>query len=140
MPAPGQEPVSEPESAPDTRLSVVVPPELFSKVVQEGLTAGELFAQGKLESAALLAGLTRSEITPQLDQALMGDKRKALVGELAPLVAQEWGVDPQLSPTAAVGLVLGPWLFATLTAYGTLARLATEKARKPPPQEKPECN
>jgi len=133
--------MAAPENPPDTRCSVVVPPELFSKVVQEGLTAGELFAQGKIESVALQAGLTRSEITPQLDQALMGDKRKALVGELAPLVAQEWGVDPQLSPTAAVGLVLGPWLFATLTAYGTLARLATEKARKsPPPQEKPACN
>jgi hypothetical protein len=120
---------------------VVVPPELFSKVVQEGLTAGELFAQGKIESAALQAGLTRSEIAPQLDQTLMGDKRKALLGELAPLVAQEWGVDPQLSPTAATGLVLGPWLFGSLTAYFTLARLAAEKAREsPPPQEKPACN
>ena len=27
-----------------------------------------------------------------------------LVGELASLVLQEWGVDPQMSPSAAVGL------------------------------------
>jgi hypothetical protein len=109
---------------------VVIPPDLLAKVVQEGLTAGELFAQGKLETVAVRAGLTKTEILPQLKQAEIGDKRKALVGELAPLVAQEWGVDPQLSPSAAVAVVLGPWVFASVSAFFTLARLAEEKARR----------
>jgi len=133
------EPIPPLETPPEPKLSVVIPPDLRSKVVQEGLNVGENIARGKIESLALKCGLTRTEIAPELEKAAIGDRRKALVGELAPLVLEEWGVDPQLSPTTAVALVLGPWVAASTGAIMTLTRLAEEKARRgsPPKASEP---
>jgi hypothetical protein len=106
---------------------VALPPDMVTRLVQETLTLGENFAAYKLQAISGKAGLTPGEIQPQLERALLGDQRKAFVAELTPYALQEWGVDPQISPTAAIGLVLGPWLFASVSAYWTLASLAAEK-------------
>lgn len=118
----------DPSPGPDADVSL--PPDLLAKVVSEGLGAAEAFAAGKIESAARMAGLTADEIAPQLDQARIGDKRKQLVGELTPLALQEWGVDPKMSPSGAIMLILGPWAVGAFTSYKTLAALAEEKAKR----------
>ena len=106
---------------------MVIPPDLLSQIVSETLGLGENFAAYKLAAIASKAALTPSEIRPQLDRTLIGDKRKAIIGELTPLALQEWGIDPKLSPTAAIGLMLGPWVLASVSAYFTLASLAAER-------------
>lgn len=133
VPVPGQEPIPTPESvglAPEPESRVVIPPDLLSEVIRESLTLAETFASTKIESMAHRAGLTQSDITPQLRQAALGDRRKDLVGKLAPLALEEWGLDPELSPTAAIGVLLVPWAFGATSAYWTLAKLAAEKAAK----------
>src|SRR5258706_8139859 len=123
----GTEPVSEiqAQALPETR--VVIPPDLVSQVVQEGLTLGEKFAAFKLTHVAKLAGLTQSEIETQLEQGQLGDSRKKLISDLTPYVFEEWGIDPELSPTTAILLLVGPVAFATVTAYWSLAKLAEKK-------------
>ena len=108
-------------------ISVVIPPDLLSQIVSETLGLGENFAAYKLEAIASKAALTSDEIRPQLDRTRIGDKRKEIIGELTPLALQEWGLDPKLSPTAAIGLMLGPWVLASVSAYFTLASLAAER-------------
>ncbi len=132
-PLPGPEtmaPVESPGLAPEPQASVIVPPDLFAEVVRESLTLIETFAGTKLESIARQAGLTHGDITPQLRQAALGDRRKELIGKLAPLALDEWGIDPELSPTAAIGVLLVPWAFGATSAYWTLAKLAAEKAAR----------
>lgn len=83
-----------------------------------------------MRDKANAAGLTQSEIEPQLDGAKLGEPSKEMVTELAPLIAQEWGLDPQVSPTLAAGLILAPWLWQSGSAYMALADLAKEKAER----------
>jgi hypothetical protein len=125
---------------PENRVSL--PPDLVAKVVQEGLNFAESFAANKIQGAALAAGLTPADIGPQLAQTRLGDRRKALIAELTPLALQEWGVDPKLSPSLALALLLAPWAFGAFSAYSELAKLAVEKAKRdkataPAKEEKP---
>ena len=116
----------------ETRVSI--PPDLLSKIVGETLNVAEQFASLKLCQIAQRAGLQQKDITPQLAQAAIGERRKQIVADLTPLALQEWGLDPQISPTAAILLILGPWMFSATSAWLSLAslaaeRLALEKAR-----------
>jgi hypothetical protein len=106
---------------------VAIPPDLVTQLIGETLSLGENYATFKIQAVAQAAGLSRGEINPQLQRAMIGEKRKQIVADLTPLALQEWGLDPQISPTAAIGLMLGPWLFASCSAYFTLAALAAEK-------------
>jgi len=133
VPLPGAEAISAPEAngfAPEPASRVIIPPDLFAQVVQESLTLAETFASTKLEAVAHKAGLTQGDITPQLRQAALGDRRKEIIGKLAPMALEEWGLDPELSPTAAIGVLLVPWAFGATSAYWTLAKLAAEKAAR----------
>jgi len=133
VPVPGSEQVPAPEvlgTAPESAPRIVIPPDLLAEVVQESLTLAEVFASTKIEGVALRAGLEQNEIMPQLRQAAIGDRRKELVGKLAPMAIEEWGLDPELSPTAAIAVLLGPWAFAAISAYWTLAKLGAEKAAR----------
>lgn len=134
VPPPGAEPLSpaEVESAGDTRISI--PPDVLGKIVSQTLGAAESWAGWKITAMAKKAGLTPADISPQLERAQIPDESKQVVAELAPLALQEWGLDPQISPSAAIGVILVPWAFASVSAYFTLAslaaeRLAMEKAR-----------
>lgn len=127
-PAGGEIPPA-PESAP-VAPRVRLPPDLLSRVIAEGIGAVESFAASRITSAATAAGLTAEEIAPQLAQTQLGEKRKALIGELVPLAFQEWGVDPELSPTLAIGLMVVPWGFGAFSAYAQLSALAVEKAER----------
>ena len=127
---PGAEPLPTSEVAPGTELRVVIPPDLLSQVIQEGLTFGESFAQSRIEGVAKLAGLSQGEINPQLRQAEIGSSRKELVAKLMPMALQEWGLDAEMSPTAAIGVLLVPWGFGALTAYLTLAKLAEDRQKR----------
>jgi|SRR6185369_5637307 len=128
---PGNEPLPTPEVdlgtvGPSPRVSI--PPDLLTKVIQESLTLGESGIAHALEGQGKLAGLTVEEIAPQLKRAELGERRKQLVAELAPYAAQEWGLDSEVSPTVAIGLLLVPWSLGAFMAYVTLAGLAKEKA------------
>lgn len=79
---------------------------------------------------ATAAGLSHEEIEPNLKPASIGPGRRKLVGDLVPYIAEEWGLDPEVSPTGAALFVLLPPAFGALTAYLTLAKLAQEKARR----------
>lgn len=127
VPLPGPEPVPAVEMESPVRSLVNIPPDLLSKIVGETLSLGETYAAYKLEAIADKAGLTCAEIQPQLERTQMGEQRKAIIADLTPLALQEWGLDPRLSPTAAIGLMLGPWLAASVGAYFTLATLAAER-------------
>src|SRR6266850_809133 len=130
VPMPGPESLPAPEVtglAPEPEARIVIPPDLLSEVVRETLNLAEVFASTRIEAAALKAGLTQGDISPQLRQAALGDRRKELIGKLTPLALEEWGMDPELSPTAAIGVMLLPWAFAATSAYYTLAKLAAEK-------------
>lgn len=116
------------ETGGETR--VTLPPDLLTKVVQEGLTAAEALISSKIEGQALRAGLTHADIAPQLEQTKLGDRRRAIVAELVPLALAEHGLDPEMSPTTALGLVLVPWGFGAYTAYAELGKLAAEKAAR----------
>jgi len=127
IPLPGSGALQEVETAAAAQPRVTLPPDLVTKVVFETLTLGENFAGNKVEAVAVLAGLTTTEIEPQLKQVLLGKERKQLVADLTPFAMKEWGMDPEMSPTAAIGLLLGPWAFGAVTAYLTLAKLAEQK-------------
>lgn len=109
---------------------VVVPAELLAEVVQEALTTTEEFVGCQMEDVGKKAGLTIQEIEPQLKQGKMGEKRKALLGKLTPLALKEHGLDAEVSPTVAIGVIFVPWALSAGTAYMTLARLAREKAER----------
>lgn len=137
-PSPGGNPTPTPAVAPPAPPRVVIPQDLLSKVVQSTITLVENGLANAIEGKAIRAGLTPAEIDPQLSLAQLPVAEKKLVGDLAPYVAQEWGLDPNLSPTVAVAMILTPWGFGALTAFLTLSTLAKEKAardakRKPAP-------
>lgn len=124
---PGAEPLSaaEVEIPGDSRISI--PKDVLSKIVSQTLGAAESWAGWKITAMAKKAGLTTADISPQLERAQIPDESKQLVAELAPLALQEWGLDPQISPSAAIGVILVPWAFASVSAYFTLAGLAAER-------------
>jgi len=126
-PLPGSDPVSpaEVEMPGETRVSV--PPDVLAEVLTGALTLGEEFAAWKMQDIASRAGLEPGEINTQLARAQIGPQRREIVSKLTPLALQEWGIDPQISPTACIGITLAPWVFATVTAYFTLAGLAAER-------------
>ena len=127
VPLPGSDTLPAVEEQALAQPDVTIPPDLFGKVISEALTLGENFAAYKIGSVGKLAGLTAAEMEPHLTQTRLGESRKQLIGELSPLVLQEWGLDPRLSPSVAVGFLLGPVALAAVSAYFTLAKLATEK-------------
>jgi len=127
-PPPGSEPLPQTEMVAGPAPRVTIPPDLLSKVIRESLTLGEQGIAYALEGQGKLAGLSAEEIAPQLNRAQLGDTRKQLVADLAPYVAQEWGLDVEVSPTVAVGLVLLPWGLGAFMAYLTLTKLAKERA------------
>jgi hypothetical protein len=134
-PAPTTIPVEFPQAGGNSQEvpvapRIVVPADLLSRVIREGINGGEGFAANKIETVAKKAGLSREEIAPQLAQVALGEDRKQLVADLVPLAIKEWGLDPEMSPTAALLLLLGPWAFGAMTAYAELARLAAEKATR----------
>ena len=130
--SPGEEEI--PPAHVETGLGVraCIPPDMLAEIVQEGLVFAETYAQSKIEAVAIKAGLEKAHIIPQLQQAQISPKRKELLGKLAPLVLEEWGIDPQMSPTLAAGVLLGPPMFAAASAYWTLAKLAIERQGKMP--------
>jgi hypothetical protein len=138
LPGPDQVGAAQVEIPGDTRVSI--PEDVLSSLVVETLGAGEEFASLKLLQIAGKAGLTPGEIGPQLERARLGDRRKGIIADLVPYALQEWGLDPQISPTAAIGLVLGPWAFASVSAYFTLAGLAAEKMARDKLREKHQTN
>lgn len=112
----------------DLPLADLIPPELFAAVVQETLTGAETFAQLKIQTVALKAGLTQADIITQLRQAQLSPAKKELIGRLTPLAAQELGLNIQnLSPCAIIGALLLPTTLAATSAYLTLAKLAIER-------------
>jgi hypothetical protein len=117
-------------------LSEAIPEDLFRETVVEGLTAAENTVKAKITGAALAARLSTADIAPHLQQTEIGEKRKEFVARLAPLALKEWGIDPQLSPTTAIALVLAPWAYGALSAYKTLANLALERAKRDAEREK----
>jgi hypothetical protein len=113
----------------DRGLRIGIPPDLLSKLVSAGLSGLEGYAHDKIRLVGAAAGLEQHEIQPQLARAQLPTDKKHLVGDLAPLVLQEWGVDPEISPTAAVLGLVGPWMFASWSAFSTLRELALERHR-----------
>jgi len=108
----------------------VLPTDLLVRCVKEALNVAESYLANSIEGKARAAGLTGEDIKPQIQQAQLGEQRKQLVADLSPLVAEEFGLDPQVSPSLAVGLILAPWAFGAGTAYMTLAALAKERAAR----------
>lgn len=132
----GEIPAGQLESRPER--SVVIPADLLSKVIGEGLHFVESYAQGKIRTVAQAAGLTDAEIAPQLAQAELGERRKGMVAELVPMAMQEHGMETSMSPTTAILLLMAPWGFGASSAYLELAKLAAEKAERDKQTEKKE--
>jgi hypothetical protein len=135
-PADGSDALPESQMVAGPATRVAIPPELLSKVICESLTLGENGIAYALEGQGKLAGLTSEEIAPQLQRARLGESRKQLVADLAPYIAQEWGLDVEVSPTVAVCLILLPWAGGATMAYLTLAGLAKEKAAREKAKER----
>lgn len=137
--APGPSPLGPPPPDLDAPPRVGLPPDMLIRVVKESLSLVENALANAIEGKARAAGLSAGEIAPQVQQARLGEARKQMVADLSPLVAEELGLDPQLSPSLAVCLVLAPWAFGSATAYLTLATLAKERAlrEKTKPKETP---
>ncbi len=123
-------PVAVLEAPTEAPPRVAIPADLLSRVVKEALTLTENTISNAIEGKAKGAGLTAEEIAPQMKQARLGEDRKQLLAELAPYIAQEHGLDPELSPTLAASLILGPWAFGAYTSFATLATLAKERAER----------
>lgn len=103
---------------------------MVRRIVREGLTVGEKTFHNLIEGKGKAAGLSTAEIEPQLKQAALGESQKNLVGELMPYALKEWGMNPEVSPTAAIAIILGPWATASSSALMTLTKLAKEKAER----------
>lgn len=99
-------------------------------MVKEVLDGAETLTVNSIEGKARLCGLTEDEIDPQIAKGRIGEKRKDLVAKLTPHAIKEWGLDPNLSPTVAIGLVMLPWSFGAGTAFLTLSSLAKQKAAR----------
>lgn len=127
VPPPGQESLSPAEMAAPGDARISIPADVLSKIVSTTLGAAESWASWKITGMAKKAGLSAGDISPQLERARIPEESKAVVAELAPLALQEWGFDPQISPSAAIGVILVPWVFASVSAYFTLAGLAAER-------------
>ncbi|MDX1943762.1 MAG: hypothetical protein SFU86_00015 [Pirellulaceae bacterium] len=124
------EPVAVDEVAAGAQPRVELPPDLLSKVVKDAIDFGEKFALNKIETAGKRAGLEERDIEPQLQQAQLGETRKETLANLAPYIAEEWGLDMNMSPTVAAVVLLAPWGVASVSAFKTLERLAEERARQ----------
>ena len=126
-PAAGGSPLPETPLASPASPRVTVPADLLARVVKQALTVAENVLSNKISAKAIAAGLTDAEIEPQLEQCRLIEAQKDMVADLAPYVLEEWGVDAQVSPTVAVCLVLGPWLYGAVSAYSTLGELAKDR-------------
>lgn len=87
----------------------------------------EKSVQNGISAKAIEAGLTPDDIEPQLTQAEIGPENGEILAELAPLIMEEWGLDPQVSPTACAALILLPWAVSSAAAYIAIADLAKER-------------
>jgi hypothetical protein len=123
----GGEPIPALEVDGGPESTIVLPPHLLAECVQEALTIVEGVTQTKVEAVAVRAGLTPAEVQPYLREAIIGDKRKALLGKLTPLIFREWGMDANVSPTAAAVTLLVPYMGAAALSYISLARLAAKR-------------
>jgi hypothetical protein len=111
-------------------LADLIPPDLLVSVIQETLTTGEAYAQGKIETVARAAGLESADITAQLKQAHLSPAKRELIARLTPLAAQEWGLSLEnLSPTAVIAFLIVPTALSATSAYFTLAKLAIERQK-----------
>lgn len=119
------------EAATPTAPRVVVPDALLSRVVRRAIETAERVATTKLAQKASAAGLTRGEIEPQLEDVRFTDNEKDSLEELTPLILEEWGIDPQVSPSAVAAAILIPRGHAYFSALNTLTELAKERNRKP---------
>ncbi|MGZ5508197.1 MAG: hypothetical protein ACXWKH_17635, partial [Limisphaerales bacterium] len=107
-----------------------VPPGLLARVTKQAVGTAEKFALLQLATTAAKAGLGKDEIEPQIKQAQLGEENKEILAELAPHICEEWGIDPELSPSVMAGVILVPYLGSFGMAMWTLTKLATEKALK----------
>ena len=125
---PGEIPAGQLENRPQP--GVVIPADLLTKVIGEGLHFVEAYAAGKIRTVATAAGLTEAEIAPQLAQAELGERRKGMVADLIPMAMQEHGMEASMSPTTAIFLLIAPWGVGASSAYMELAKLAAERAER----------
>jgi len=126
----GQGALAQTEAQPLPPVRRSIPPGLLARVTKQALSTAENFALLKLATVAAKAGLDKEDIEPQIKQAALGEENKAILADLAPHICDEWGIDPELSPSVMAGIILVPYVGSFGMALFTLSKLATEKALK----------
>lgn len=97
------------EMPPETPPRPAFPPDLVERAAVEVCGIAEDAATGWLNSKAAKAKLAGPEVSALIESVKMGEGRKKLVGELAPHAVAEMGIDPTLSPTGCITVILGAW-------------------------------
>lgn len=123
----GPEPVAGPPP-------VVLPPDLVEEIGREAADVLDQFRKGRVTKAAVECGIDEKLAQPVIDSVGMTPQRKAIIGRLVPLVAQEWGASSMVSPTAALGLLVATGELAVSRA---IAAFKAEAARRNPPPAPP---
>lgn len=109
---------------------VSLPADLQRSLVVVTLGTLENGVKTALATQALACGLESVDISAQLERATISPKSKEYMGDVFPLMLQEWGLNPNVSPTVAFAAVFVPWAMGATTAFMGLFKLAKEKAAR----------
>lgn len=88
------------------------------------------WGRNRVKAAAIEAKVDPLVAGPIVDSAGMNPEMVDLVGELAPHVLAEHGLDPAVSPTGCIVGIVGAWFLGVQSACSSL-KAAAAKPEKP---------
>jgi len=89
------------------------------------------WGRNRVKAAAIEAKVDPAVAAPIVDSAAMNPEMVDLVGELAPHVLAEHGLDPAVSPTGCIVGIVGAWFLGVQSACSSLRSAAKPDESKP---------
>ena len=124
VPMDGNEAVALPE--PD-KPRVRMPDGVLKRCLKNLLGTVDAWRVNRRLAKAAKLGLAKEIAEPLAESARLDEGTKDSVAELIPLAFSEWGIDPNVSPTAALIVLASTQLLAEFDSNRTMEKLAKEK-------------
>lgn len=94
----------------------------MAKIARAGAGLADQYGRNKVKAAAIAAGVDQSVAAPVIEGAALSPEMRDILGELAPHVLAEHGMDPEISPTGCAVAILGTWFLGVHTACATFKK------------------
>jgi hypothetical protein len=104
-----------------------------ARIAKAGAKVADQWGRNRVKAAAIEAKVDPAVAAPIVDSAAMNPEMVDLVGELAPHVLAEHGLDPAVSPTGCIVGIVGAWFLGVQSACSSLRSAAAK-----PDESKPE--